>query len=174
MDRKSSCYYSEVKLLQNGCSVLFLFSVQEPDKATCTCWSLIKQQCCLTTDRTTMTCFVWGWGGSRHFFYGCLFFSEISTATFPTCRCPWLQRLGEVRDVLLITSLFAETGGTEQLCQHNLSAVLQLCIHTITLIYLLTIRGLPGVEVPTFTRSCNSSASAFMLRNCIHTKKSFY
>lgn len=94
MDRKSSCYYSEVKLLQNGCSVLFLFSVQEPDKATCTCWSLIKQQCCLTTDRTTMTCFVWGWGGSRHFFYGCLFFSEISTATFPTCRCPWLQRLG--------------------------------------------------------------------------------
>lgn len=42
------------------CGILiFFFSVQEPDKATCTCWSCIKQQCCLTTDRTTMSGFVW-------------------------------------------------------------------------------------------------------------------
>lgn len=148
--------------------------MQKPDKAACTCWNLIKQQCCLTTDRTTMTCFVLGWGGSRHFFYDCLLFSEISTATLSTCHRPWWQRLGEAWDVLLITSLFAETGCTEQLCQHNLSAALQLCVHTITLIYPLMIRGLPGVEVPTCTRSSNSPGSTFMLRNCIPTEKSFY
>lgn len=68
--------------------------MQKPDKAACTCWNLIKQQSCLTTDRTTMACFVRGWGGSRHFFYDCLLFSEISTATLSTCHRLWRQRLG--------------------------------------------------------------------------------
>lgn len=36
-----------------------------------------------------------------------------------------------------------------------------------------TIRASPGVEVHTFTRSCNSPSSTFTLRNCFRTKKSF-
>lgn len=64
MDRKSSFYYSEVILLQNGWSVLSFFSVWEPGEATSVCWrSLMEQPCCLTADRTTVTCLVSGWGG---------------------------------------------------------------------------------------------------------------
>lgn len=64
MDRKSSFYYTEVTLLQNGWSVLLFFSVREPGEVAGARWrSPMEQPWHLRADRTVLTCLILGWGG---------------------------------------------------------------------------------------------------------------